>query len=224
MFTYDNVTFHWLGHDGFRIEAGPLVIYIDPFKLSPAAVKPASLVLLTHEHFDHCSVEDLRKVVTPTTTVICPQECLSALSKVRPGDVIPVRPGEKRSVAGITVSAVSAYNVNKYRDPATKQVFHPKVDEKVGYVLDVGSVRVYHAGDTDNIPEMARISCDIALLPVSGTYVMTAEEAADAARAIKPKVAIPMHYGSIVGDDSNAKTFERLLAGSGIRVEILKKE
>ena len=224
MFSYGNVSFQWLGHDGFRFEVGPLSIVIDPFKLDAKTAKPASLVLLTHEHMDHCSIEDLRKVVTPTTTIICPHECLSALAKVKPGAIIPMRPGEQKNVAGITVHAVPAYNINKYRDAATKQVFHPRQDEKLGYILDVGGTTIYHAGDTDNIPEMKDVKCDVALLPVSGTYVMTAEEAVAAAKIIKPTIAIPMHYGALVGSESNADTFQRLLEGSGIKVEILQKE
>ncbi len=223
MLSFDGVSFHWLGHDGFLFEKGPLRIYIDPFRISGKMAKPASLVLLTHEHFDHCSVEDLRKIVTRTTIIVCPQECLSVLGKVEPGEVIPIKPGEKRAVAGITVAAVPAYNLNKYRDPATKTVFHPKQDEKNGYLLTLGSTTVYHAGDSDATPEMLAVKCDVALLPVSGTYVMTAEEAAGAAAKMKPKLAIPMHYGSIVGSDADARRFQELLKGKA-DVKILEKE
>lgn len=186
--------------------------------------KPASLVLVTHEHFDHCSVDDLRKVVNEKTIVVCPNECLSAMSKLRPGEVRLIRSGEALNVAGITVHAVPAYNTNKYRDAKTKTVFHPKEDGKLGYLLDMGGTRIYHAGDTDAIPEMDAVRCDVALLPVSGTYVMTAEEAAAAAKRLKPKVAIPMHYGAIIGTDDDAARFKLLLDGSGIAVEPLGKE
>jgi L-ascorbate metabolism protein UlaG (beta-lactamase superfamily) len=111
---------------------------------------------------------------------------------------------------------VPAYNTNK--------TFHPRNDGKVGYVFTIGGVTYYHAGDTDVIPEMAGLAPDVALLPVSGTYVMTADEAAKAARQIKPKVAVPMHYGAIVGSEADAKKFARLLEGSGIRVVIKTKE
>jgi L-ascorbate metabolism protein UlaG (beta-lactamase superfamily) len=223
MFTYSNISFHWLGHDGFLVEKGSLRIYLDPFKMNPAMATSASLVLISHEHFDHCSIEDLQKVVTPSTIVVCPHECLSALSKVKPGSIIPMHPGETRELAGVKVRAVPAYNLNKYRDPATKIVFHPKQDEKNGYVVTIDGTSVYHAGDTDFIPEMKSISCDVALLPVSGTYVMTAQEAAEAAKALKPKVVIPMHYGTIVGKESDARRFAELLKGT-VRVELLQKE
>jgi L-ascorbate metabolism protein UlaG (beta-lactamase superfamily) len=223
MFTYNGISFHWLGHDGFLLEKGSLKVYFDPFKVNPTMAKPASLVFISHEHFDHCSIEDLQRVVTPSAVVVCPHECLSALSKVKPGSIIPMRPGETLEVAGVKVKAVPAYNLNKYRDLATKLVFHPKQDEKNGYVVTIDGTSVYHAGDTDFIPEMKSIACDVVLLPVSGTYVMTAQEAADAARALKPKVTIPMHYGSIVGKESDGRVFAELLKGT-LRVEVLQRE
>jgi len=222
MFTYQDINITWLGHDGYLIEKGPLTAYIDPFKLNDSAVKPASIVLVTHEHFDHCSIEDLRKVVNDRTVIVCPNECMSAMSKVEPGEVVTMRPGDTKHVRGIVITAVVAYNTNKYRDEATKTFYHPKEDEKLGYLLTFGEVVIYHAGDTDETPEMKEITCDLALLPVSGTYVMTVEEAVKAAKVIKPKIAIPMHYGSIVGSEGDAARFKKLLDGSGIRVEILK--
>ncbi len=224
MYRYADLTLSWLGHDCFRLEKGPLSIYFDPFRLSDAAVKPASLVLITHEHFDHCSVEDLRKVVTPRTIVVAPHECASALSKVEPAEVLFLKPGEERDVLGLHVRAVPAYNTNKFRDPATKTPYHPQEDGKLGYLVTLGDTSVYHAGDTDLIEEMRSFECEVALLPVSGTYVMTAEEAAEAAKLLKPKVAIPMHYGAIVGSAADAERFKRLLDGTGIEVKVLEKE
>jgi L-ascorbate metabolism protein UlaG (beta-lactamase superfamily) len=119
-----------------------------------------------------------------------------------------IAPGDKTTVKGVTIEAVPAYNVNKVRPNG--QPFHPKADGKVGYIVAIGGRRVYHAGDSDFIPEMSSVACDIALLPVSGTYAMTAEEGAQAANAIKPKVAIPMHYGAIVGNESDAERFMKL--------------
>ena len=116
-----------------------------------------------------------------------------------------VRPGDRLSVGGVGIEAVPAYNLQKS--------FHPREKGWLGFVVEVEGVRIYHAGDTDFIPEMASIRADIALLPVSGTYVMTAEEAVEAAKAIAPKVAIPMHYGAIVGDDGDARDFEAALEG-----------
>ncbi len=220
MFTYEGIAITWLGHDSYLIEKEPLRIYIDPFKIDNA--KTASIVLITHEHFDHCSVEDLQKIVTPQTIIVCPHECMSQMSKIEPADVVLMAPGDTKTVAGVAVTAHPAYNLDKFRDPATKTPFHPPEDGKLGYVLDLG-VKLYHAGDTDNIPELAKVHCDLALLPVSGTYVMTAEEAAAAAKVIKPKIAIPMHYGSIVGKEDDATKFKQLLEGTDIQVQILEK-
>ncbi len=201
---------HWLGHDTFRID-GPPVVYVDPFEIR-AGAPPADLILITHEHFDHCSPKDIAKIRTPRTQLVGP----AAVQKALGGDITVVAPGDRVTVAGVAVRAVPAYNVNKK--------FHPKSAGMVGYVFTVAGVTYYHAGDTDEIPEMAGLAPDVALLPVSGTYVMTAEEAARAARAIQPKVAIPMHYGSIVGGVADAKRFAELLAGSGIQVVIKERE
>ncbi len=201
---------HWLGHDAFRID-GPPTVYIDPYQLGDA-LPAGDLVLITHDHFDHLSLPDLEKVSGKGTVIVAPAEVAAKVS----APVRTIAPGETVTVAGVRVRAVAAYNTNKK--------FHPKADGKVGFVVTIGGVVYYHAGDTDVIPEMTGLAPDVALLPVSGTYVMTAEEAAEAARAIRPKVAVPMHYGAIVGSDVDARRFARLLEGSGIEVAILAKE
>lgn len=191
---------HWLGHDTFRIE-GEVVIYTDPYQIKRKDT--ADIILITHEHFDHCSPEDARKLIGKDTIVAAPADCASKLG----GRVRTVKVGDSISVGGVKIDAVSAYNLNKN--------FHPKKNGWVGYVITVQGVRIYLAGDTDRIPEMKNLgTIDIALLPVSGTYVMTASEAAEAAlQDIKPSIAVPMHYGSIVGSMKDAEEFKKLLEG-----------
>ena len=195
----------WLGHDTFKI-TGEQVVYIDPYKLALGAkLAPAGIILVTHEHGDHLSPDDIAKLSGPDTIIVAPAE---GAAKFKGHKVEFVKPGDKVTVKGIVIEAVPAYNISKFRSPGVP--FHPKQDGKVGFIVTVSGRRVYHAGDTDFIPEMSSIVCDIALIPVSGTYVMTAEEGAQAANLIKPKVAVPMHYGAIVGNDSNAEQFKKL--------------
>jgi L-ascorbate metabolism protein UlaG (beta-lactamase superfamily) len=128
-----------------------------------------------------------------------------------------VRAGDKVNVQGIAIEAVAAYNTNKI-NPDTRKPFHPKEDNKIGFVVTINDVRIYHAGDTDAIQEMKNIQTDIALLPVSGTYVMTAEEAAEAVKMIKPKIAIPMHFGAIVGSEKDAEKFKQLVKECDVKI------
>lgn len=193
----------WLGHDSFLLD-GPPMIYFDPWRL-PEGLPEAGIVFVSHEHGDHCSPEDVRKVSGPNTVIVANQTAAPKLE----GDVRVMRPGERLSIGAVGVEAVPAYNIDKFRSPGVP--FHPRPAQHNGYVLSLGGERIYFAGDTDNIPEMAGIDCDVALLPVSGKYVMTAEEAAAAAKAIQPLVAVPMHYGAgVVGTVSDAERFKEL--------------
>lgn len=214
---YNSVTVTWLGHDGFVVAQGDVTIVIDPFKLEKKHA--ATHVLITHEHFDHMSIEDLQKVVTNQTVLLCPPECLNKAEKLEVGKVVSMQAGDRSEFGDLIVEAVAAYNIDKFREPG--QVFHPKEDGKLGYVITINEMRIYHAGDTDNTPELQQVQCDVALLPVSGTYVMTAKEAAEAANALQPKLAIPMHYGAIVGSEEDAKRFKEL---AKVDVQILTKE
>ncbi len=216
MYEYNGVKLTWLGHDGFRIQDGQ-VVYIDPYQIEGGP--KADIVLVSHEHSDHCSLDDLKKIVGPNTTIVAHIQSKSELSKLKVKEIKIMRLGDKINLGDIGIEAVPAYNVNKFREPG--KVFHPKEDGKLGYVLTVKGFRIYHAGDTDHIPEMKNIRADIALLPVSGTYVMTAQEAAEAVAAINPKVVIPMHYGAIVGSRKDAETLQTLVK---CEVKILDKE
>ncbi|NIM95096.1 MAG: MBL fold metallo-hydrolase [Anaerolineales bacterium] len=187
----------WIGHDSFRIDV-PFVIYIDPWRL-PVDSPPADLILVSHEHQDHCSPDDVARIRTEDTIVIANP---TAASKLVPS-VRVINAGDSMDVNGVMVEAIPAYNLDK--------PFHPKEAGHVGYILTIGGERLYFAGDTDHIPEMEQVRCDVALLPVSGVYVMTAEEAAESARTIQPKVAIPMHYGAgVAGTLEDAQRFKEL--------------
>ena len=216
-YRYGEVGITWLGHDGFRIVGGGKVIYIDPYQIRGGP--EADLVLVSHDHFDHLSLDDLKKITGEGTVIVAALNCSGKVKGVKAREVRYVKPGDKTTVDDIEVEVIHAYNVNKFRSPGV--VFHPKEYNGVGYVLSISGVRIYHAGDTDNIPEMQELRPDVALLPVSGTYVMTAEEAAEAVKRIEPKVAIPMHYGAIVGTEEDARRFKQL---APCEVVILQKE
>ncbi|MBN1550409.1 MBL fold metallo-hydrolase [bacterium] len=198
----DNIK--WLGHASFRIEHN-VIIYIDPWKLSSGPA--ADLILITHEHFDHFSPNDIEKVRTDDTIIVGPKTCAGTIQPMR-----TVKQLDVISAAGLRVEATPAYNINK--------PFHPRSDDRVGYLIEIDNQNIYHAGDTDHIPEMKNIKCDIALLPVSGKYVMTPEEAARAVDDLRCRYAIPMHYGDIVGSEENARRFKEL---ADCEVRILEK-
>jgi len=197
----------WLGHDGFRIDTGK-TIYFDPYQIEGGPT--ADVILVSHDHFDHCSPEDIQKIQGPGTIIVTEKDSAKKLT----GDVRVMKPGDALDLGDVKIEAVPSYNTDKD--------FHPRKNGWLGFVVEAEGVRVYHAGDADFIPEMKDLTVDIALLPVSGTYVMTAEQAVKAALAIQPKLAIPMHYGAIVGDEKDALRFKEALEGK-IAVRILEK-
>ncbi len=183
----------WLGHATFRIEGSQTTVYIDPWKL--ADPKPADVICITHSHFDHLSEEDVQKIRKPSTVIIGPPDCKASF-----GDAFKsIAPGQSVEVGDVKVEAVPAYNTDKE--------FHPKKNAWVGYIITIDGVRVYHAGDSDVIPEMSKVCADVALLPVGGTYTMTAAQAGEATSKINPRVAVPMHWGDIVGSEKDSKAF-----------------
>jgi L-ascorbate metabolism protein UlaG (beta-lactamase superfamily) len=191
---------HWLGHDSFRID-GSVTVYVDPWKL-PAGQPAADLILVTHDHFDHLSLPDIEAIAGPDTVVVGPASVTAQVSGLAS---VTLAPGESAQVAGVEVLAVPAYNVDKFRAPG--QPYHPRESGGVGYVVAVDGVRYYHAGDTDAVPEMAEVHCEVALLPVGGKFTMTWEEAAEACELIDTEAAVPMHYGEVIGDIRDAEKF-----------------
>jgi L-ascorbate metabolism protein UlaG (beta-lactamase superfamily) len=212
---FEGINIDRLGHDTFRLTNGK-VIYFDPHVL-PKNSQKADIILVSHDHFDHCDPDKIREITKPDTIIITSKSC----SKKLKGNTKIIKPGERIDLGNsIIIEAIFAYNLNKFRSPGI--VYHPKSDDSLGLVVTFQEKRIYHAGDTDNIPELKDLkNIDIALLPVSGTYVMTATEAIEAAKVIRPRLAIPMHYGLIVGEEEDAQAFRDGLKDSGIHVELI---
>ena len=205
----NGVQLKWLGHSSFKFNFFWKVIYIDPFQVEE--VEKADLILISHGHYDHCSIADISKLVKEDTLMVTTPDTTSKLAgKVQGGKVKLVKPGDAFTFKGIEIRTVPAYNINKE--------FHPGMNEWVGYIIKINNIRFYYAGDTDLIPEMSEIKAEVAFLPVSGTYVMTAEEAAQAAKKIMPKIAIPMHYGKIIGSKEDAERFKKLCTFCEVKI------
>jgi L-ascorbate metabolism protein UlaG (beta-lactamase superfamily) len=217
-----DIELKWLGHSGFFINNSKK-IYIDPFKIS-GNLEKADLILITHSHYDHCSIEDIEKIIQEGTIIVVPADCQSKITRFNiPIRLIVVQPGQEFVLNDLSVTAFPAYNINKD--------FHPKEEEWVSYLIKMDSVLIYHAGDTDVIPEMQKLTGYksngrkfVALLPIGGRFTMNPEEAVEAAKLIRPDVVIPMHYGSIVGDNKDAEEFAELCKENNIEVNILEKE
>jgi L-ascorbate metabolism protein UlaG (beta-lactamase superfamily) len=212
MLDFQGVKIYWLGHATFKIIFKDKTIYLDPYQIEPAEY--ADFIFITHAHFDHCSPEDVEKIRQKSTVIIAPPDCTAKFGN----NTKTIRPGEDLEVNGIKVHAVPAYNTHRFKSPGVP--FHSKESNWCGFVIDINGVKIYHAGDTDKIPEMKEIKCDIALLPMGGTYTMDAEEAAQAANQIKPDIAVPMHWGSIVGKKDDAQLFSEK---TDVEVRILGK-
>ena len=194
MFDYNDIGITWTGHAGFKIIYGNKKMYIDPYKLSEKydGISDADIVLVTHNHFDHLSIEDLNNIINERTVIVSAQECLPQLKSLKIKESIGIDPHNSLKVDDLKIETVPAYNVNKD--------FHPKNEKKLGFIVEFGADRLYHVGDSDIIPEMKEVNPTIVLIPVSGTYVMTAEEASKA-----------INYGTIVGNKEDAIRFSQLV-------------
>ena len=194
-----SVKLQWLGHASFRISDGNTIVYIDPWKLKDAK-QDATLVLVSHSHYDHLSSPDIAKVSDANTKLIAPAD---VVQKERKGEVL--KPGQTITVGAVKITGVSSYN------PAKQ--FHPKSNNWLGFVIEIAGKRVYYAGDTDLTDEMKQLkNIDLALLPAGGTYTMDANEAAEATKFFKPKMAVPYHWGDIVGGKADADNFAKKAA------------
>jgi L-ascorbate metabolism protein UlaG (beta-lactamase superfamily) len=212
----------WLGHSGFLINNSKK-IYIDPYNIRDGLNK-ADIIFITHSHYDHCSVADIEKIVQEGTRIIMTADCQSKITRFNvPIKMEIVEPGQELDFGDIKISVLPAYNTDKN--------FHPKEESWVGYLIKINNILIYHAGDSDLIPEMQKLTGYkqsgkefVALLPIGGRFTMNVEEAFEAAKLIKPTLAIPMHYDSFIGTSEDAVEFKELCEENGIRVEILKKE
>ena len=217
-----DVEIKWLGHSGFLIK-NSRVIYIDPYNIKEENEK-ADLILLTHSHYDHCSIRDIKKIVKEGTRIILPADCQSKITRFDvPIKIEIIEPEQEIDLGNVKILAFPAYNIDKH--------FHPKEESWIGYLIKMDDVVIYHAGDTDVIPEMQNLTGYdkkekkfVALLPVGGRFTMNSEEAAESAKLIKPFLAIPMHYGSVVGTEEDAAEFVQLCKRDNINAETLKKE
>ncbi len=180
------------------------VIYIDPFKINKS-YNDADIIFITHDHYDHYSEEDIDKIIKTNTTIVVPDELLTKLLKkgIKRELILVVEPEKEYLVQGVKFKTIPAYNTNKQ--------FHPKENGWVGYVIESKGIKYYFAGDTDITTENKKVKCDVAFVPVGGTYTMDFKEAAQLVNEIKPKVAVPIHYGSIVGENQDATDFIKLL-------------
>jgi len=224
-----DISLEFLGHSGFLITCkDEKVIAIDPYNISDKVPK-ADLILISHSHYDHCSIKDIELLVKEGTTIVVPADAQSKITKLKNIEMQIIEAGDELEFKNTIIEAIPAYNVNKFRSPG--EVFHPKREGWLGYLVKLDEVIIYHSGDSDKIPEMSRLSGYgkrgnefITLLPVSGKFVMDPDEAAEVASMISPDLAIPMHYGAgVAGTIEDAEKFVELCKKVGLKANVLEK-
>jgi len=216
-----NVKIEFLGHSGIVVSNGKRIA-IDPYNISENVSK-ADVVLITHSHYDHCSIKDIEKIIVPGAIIVCTADCQSKIMKLEGVHIQVMEVGDELEIGNLKIETIAAYNKHKE--------FHPKNEGWVGYIVKMKEVIIYHAGDTDFIPEMQKLSGYgkhgnkfVSLLPVSGKYVMNPDEAAKAASLISPDLAIPIHYGAgVAGTLEDAERFVELCKEMNLKAEVLEK-
>jgi len=212
----------WLGHSGFLIR-NHKIIYIDPYNIKENSEK-ADIILLTHSHYDHCSIADIKNITKEGTKIVLTADSQSKITRLQtPIDIHIVEPNQELTLGELKIATIPSYNLDK--------TFHAQGEGWVGYLIKMNDILIYHAGDCDLIPEMQKLTGYkqpdkrfIALLPIGGKFTMNVEEAVEAAKLIKPSLVIPTHYGSIIGTKEDAEEFATLCGKEGIEVAILEKE
>lgn len=203
--------------DSVKIKHNSIIInnniYFDPYKIDNN-YNNAEIVFITHSHYDHFSVEDIKKIKTENTLYVCPNEVKFELIKlgVNPNNILIAHPNRSYEFGGYNFKTIPAYNINSN--------FHPKINNWVGYVVSINGEEVAVLGDTDATPELKELKCDALFIPVGGTYTMTSEEASELTNLIMPKVAYPTHYGVLVGSNTDAENFKNKV-DKKVKVEIV---
>lgn len=204
--------FTWFKQSAYRWDGDGIAVYIDPWGV-PEGAPQADAIFITHAHDDHFQPEEIQRLSKKDTQIVAPRDIAADLS----GNVQPVAPGDTVEAAGVKAQAVPAYNIAEER-----LEMHPKDNGWVGYLLQLGDTAIYHAGDTDHLTELETIAPQVAFVPIGGTYTMDVTEAAGLVRAMSPQLAVPMHYGFIVGTQGDAERFRQ--EAEPIPVEILQPQ
>lgn len=185
------------------------VIYFDPYKIETDR-HDADIIFITHNHYDHMDNESIEKVKNDITIVVAPKSMEDVISKIEFSDYIYLEPFDETNLDNINIKTIPAYNNEKQ--------FHPRINNWLGYIVTIDNTTYYIAGDTDITEEANNIKCDIAFIPISGHFTMDVKEATELVKRINPKIVIPIHYGSIIGEPTYGKVLKENLSNTNIKV------